>query len=843
MSSVNFSELITSRQNLDIKFSITIHFPRQHISELVLIQILKQRLIRKKNSESFHTPMMFLDKPVTAASVQELFSHLDNYLEEIPEKDRWNLHYTLCECEEGRRPRKFVRQTIIPFDIDGIDIDRIPQYIEVVLSALKVNVNDTAIVQSGNGLHFLIGTSIPIENKNYFKETANSYKIVCRRINRKLDFCGLPGSVDEGIWSAGHTLRLPGTLNIKTPDTGYKNKNSTTECTIIKFHIEDLPLDIVTMAKGDHLEEKEGDVVFVKGKSVGGSYPIDTNATLEGCGYLNYCKDSMDIISYNQWHAMINTMVHLKDGDKLIHEWSAKDADRYDPNDTQDLIERAKEFGHPRTCRDLNTRWDGCKDCPHYQKVNSPVDIKGDDYIRTEANHFREIKIKKSIDSNGNTVEEIVKGGGAVCMDDLIKAFKREHPFCSDKSNKIYVYKDNYWNEIDKAYVKQFVTNRVWPLPGSSQLSTFYDLITTINYKETSWFESSTDRRLNLKNGVLDFRDFENIKILPHSKKYAFQYCLDYEYDPYAECPRFDLFLKEVTKNRSDLACILTEYMGYAFSNSKNFIQKALILLGEGSNGKSTFIKVMQNMADKNSYTSYNFSDINNEFYRVNLMGKLFNISEETPNMKLTDSSHFKNIVGGGMVSARVIHQGPKDFEARCKLIFSANKLPHTIDTSHGFFRRLLIVPFDARFDSKIGNIDPNIDETLLNERPGILNKILEGFKALKKRGSFIESKSVDNQLKEFRLQTDAIASFFEEEIVVDPPIGIYDYEGESCKHLLFVFNEYCKDHGHESRYNNTATFSKNIMSLIGDGIDRRERNRSLGRFMKGVFIRKDLDD
>lgn len=787
---------------------------------------------------------MFLDPPVEAASVQELFMRLDDYISEIPEKERWNLHYTLCECEEGNKPRKFVSQSVIPFDIDGIDNSRISQYIDVIIGSLGITVNDCAIVASGNGLHFILGLKNPIDKKDYFKKTIDSYKLICSRLNRSMLRVGLPGKMDEGIWTPGHTLRLPGTKNIKTPETGYKHQDSVTDCDVIKFIIENTIESIESLARGKELEEKEGDVVFVKGSSIGGNYIIDSNATLEGCGYINYCKDNMEKLEYNQWHAFINTVVHLKDGDKIAHEWSAKDPDRYDEHQVQDTIERAIAFAHPRTCKDLNQRWDGCKDCKYFQKVRTPVDIKGEDFIATEANHFREVKTKKTIDKNGNMVEEIISGKGAVNIDDLVKAFRRDHPFCSDQSGRVFIYIDNCWKHIDEKYIEHFATSKVYPLPGASIIRDFVKLINTVSYKETKWFEDSTFKRLNLKNGVLDFRDLENIKLLSHSKKYAFKYCLDYEYDPYAECPRFDQFLKEVTKEREDLICILTEFMGYAFSDSPSYLQKALILLGEGSNGKSTFIKVLQNMANKDSYSSKTLSQLlKSEYHLIDIFGKLFNISEETPNVKLEDASNLKNIVSGGEVTGRPIYKHPQTFETRCKLIFSANRLPHSIDTSHGFFRRLLVVPFDAKFDNSLGNIERDLDYKLLQERSGILNKILSGFKNLHERGRFIESLTVDTVLKDFILQTDPIASFFEEELVIDPPPGTYEEDGDSCKRLLQVFGEYCKDHNYESKYNNSAVFSRNLMALIGDGIDRKNRSKKLGRYLKGVFIRKDLDE
>jgi putative DNA primase/helicase len=88
---------------------------------------------------------------------------------------------------------------------------------------------------------------------------------------------------------------------------------------------------------------------------------------------------------------------------------------------------------------------------------------------------------------------------------------------------------------------------------------------------------------------------------------------------------------------------VLLEFMGYCLSGISPAIgQKALIMLGAGSNGKSVFIDVLKHLAGKNNYSTLSMGkDINNTEQRQQLDGKLFNVSEEAPTNSMVDGSIF----------------------------------------------------------------------------------------------------------------------------------------------------------------------------------------------------------
>jgi putative DNA primase/helicase len=241
---------------------------------------------------------------------------------------------------------------------------------------------------------------------------------------------------------------------------------------------------------------------------------------------------------------------------------------------------------------------------------------------------------------------------------------------------------------------------------------------------------------------------------------YGFRYCLAYDYDKLAKAPAFEDFLIQVMNGRTDLVQVVLEFFGYCLSSEDCWAQKSLILTGEGSNGKSTLMDVLKAVAGDDNYSTLTFKDINNEASRRMLDGRLFNLSEETPTQAITESSLFKNLTSGGEVTVKMLYKQPYAIKNKAKILFACNELPRTKDTSKGFFRRLLIVPFDKRFEGSAK--DPFIKHKLFKELPGILNLILDGHARLKAQQAFTQSKTIDKQIKDYQLELDSVRSWFD---------------------------------------------------------------------------------
>ena len=90
---------------------------------------------------------------------------------------------------------------------------------------------------------------------------------------------------------------------------------------------------------------------------------------------------------------------------------------------------------------------------------------------------------------------------------------------------------------------------------------------------------------LNLENGMLNVDTGE---LSPHSPKYLSTVRIPYTFDPTASCTRFPQFIREITDNDTQIADLLQELTGYLLT-SETRAEKAFLLYGSGSNGKSVF--------------------------------------------------------------------------------------------------------------------------------------------------------------------------------------------------------------------------------------------------------------
>jgi len=75
---------------------------------------------------------------------------------------------------------------------------------------------------------------------------------------------------------------------------------------------------------------------------------------IEECEFIQWCRRHPEEVSEPQWVAAVTNLAPLEGGVPLIHEISALDPVRYDPANTQRLIDRVqRERYKPFSCRTI----------------------------------------------------------------------------------------------------------------------------------------------------------------------------------------------------------------------------------------------------------------------------------------------------------------------------------------------------------------------------------------------------------------------------------------------------------------------------------------------------------
>jgi putative DNA primase/helicase len=735
-------------------------------------------------------------------SLSELLQNLDKHLAQIPADERWDMYYTVAHCGDGKR--EFREQDVMLFDVDKIDQSiELGTYVATIASGLGVPATEMMVIASGNGLHFGVGLKTLIRDPQYFDANRRHYNAICDKLQAELTKNNLPGIPDRAVFDARRIMRLPGTENRKDPEKPKK-------CRILFGNIVPQDFDLAKLSGLPMVEAK--DQINIQSLK---KFPTpDTQAILAGCNFLKFCKEKPNEVSEQLWYAMLSVVARLPpDGRALAHEYSSGHRG-YSATETDLKIDQALGASGPRTCGNINGLFGKCAGCPNFEKVNSPVMIQGENYIKTRETGFHTCYI----DGEGNIKK------GKPCYEDLRRFFEEKHKYVLLGDSKICLtFTGTHWVEFSDAHLENFAQTHFDPTADTKMTNEFKNLIQRTNLRDPEWFTKTTERRMNFANGVLDL-DTETL--YPHSPEYGFRSVLPYPYDPTAKAPQFRKFLADVMDGREELINVALEFAGYSFSNDRCWAQKGMILTGEGSNGKSTLMDVFKALAGKGNYSSLTLMDIQKETSRKMLDGKLFNLAEETPTYAMIESSVFKNLVSGGETTMRMLYKHAYEIENKTKFIFACNELPRTRDTTRGFFRRLIVVPFDRNFEDDPAK-DPFIKQKLMEELPGIFNLVIRGYKRLQKQRGFTASPIIQDQIEQYRTDIDTVRAWYKECVEV---LDYNEPDGPepSLDALYSSYRGFTEIGGDKPE--NRSTFSRRFSRILPDHKDRWVQKQKAGK-------------
>ena len=716
-----------------------------------MIQILGIRKFRDKNGKE-HVYDAFLEHNWRATNLPKLLNNLQTHIDQIPESERWNIFYTVAQC--GAQKRQFQSQDCLVFDCDGLNVNKIDEYIGPCLQALGVDVEYATAINSGNGLHLIIQLAEPITDINFFKDRENKlqYRAICNKLNLAIAKLNLPGSFDTTVFDAKRIMRLPGTENRKPG----KNKK-TAKIIFNNLRPLDASITLQSLSGLTSLPElKKGEFIRASVFKEYANPPIEP--IKEQCAFIKNMYENGHEMSEPDWYGGLSIVSRCKDGKKHAHEMS-KLSPKYDESNADIKIDQALASSGPRTCasiKDLPMAQGHCNNCPLFDSISSPIQIRDPESIRTETTGFHMV----STDTKGNTKRN-------PCPNDLRKYFEREYNYKTIKGSKTaFKFNGKFYEKVEDPSLECFAHNHYNPPVLSKHAEEFRKLVNTTCETPASWFADSTKNLLNLQNGVLNL---DTKQMEEHSPKYGFLYVLPYDYNPEAKADNFVNMIDKVTGGDVEAQKVLLEYMAYIIQNDSCWLQKALMLVGVGSNGKSTVVDVIEALIGEGNFSAFSLGSLRQHHMIIGMQDKLVNISEETHKKAFEDTALFKNLVGGGTLTAREVYKSSMTWKNRTKMIFLCNELPEHSDQTHGFYRRLLIVPFNKTFSKKDPDFDPFIDRKLRRELPGILNLVLEANDRLRLTEEFSDCKAIDDIIEEYKQEQDMVLSWYKERVKFFP--------------------------------------------------------------------------
>lgn len=226
--------------------------------------------------------------------------------------------------------------------------------------------------------------------------------------------------------------------------------------------------------------------------------------------------------------------------------------------------------------------------------------------------------------------------------------------------------------------------------------------------------EQSPPNLIAFNNGVLDI---ETMELLPFSPEMVIPNIIPHNWNIDARCEDVDRVLENISCGDIGMMMNLTEVIGLAMYRSCKYAL-CPILLGEGSNGKSTYLETVLKVIGKKNVSALHPRDIGKRFQAVQLVGKLANIGDDISNEYIDGDScaSIKGIAAGNEIYTDVKGGDGFTFKPYCLAVFSSNSFPRMADTSYGMMRRLFPMGFHARFDKDKSNLDVNTSRKIQTE-------------------------------------------------------------------------------------------------------------------------------
>lgn len=512
---------------------------------------------------------------------------------------------------------------------------------------------------------------------------------------------------------------------------------------------------------------------------------------MRSCTFLQHCRDDAASLSEYDWYAMLTNLALFDNGAQMIHSLSAT-YPGYNAVNTQKKINYFLENEKsPITCEDICQKGFSCPQyetgkCP----VKAPAEwcyqpmsvedlrnvLRGLPYTRDGITDMKTAKqyimdylynqdeltakmiinseirgyfnIQSSFLKSLNSVyrnvskayqarsEKVDKGipdwyevsdKGLSFLPGVLAKQMAEEQKVFYSAEQHYCYQNGVYRKITEMQAQHMVQEKM--LVHETKMSQIKDA-------EQQWrLQIQKDVRelnanpyiINIHNGLYNVLEDT---LMEHTPDYYSTVQLNLNYDKKADCPLFKKYLAESMDGDMDQVQLIQEILGY-FLIPVNSAQKCFLIVGVAGSGKSVLLRVLNEiLLGRENVSNVAWQDLNQRFMTAELFGKLANIFADLPSKRIDDNGIFKALVGEDYLTVERKNKNPFSFQSTARLLFSCNSLPQNFgDHSEGFYRRLLIIPFNHAVPAD--KRDPELIKKFSGEADGIFQFALEGLRRL----------------------------------------------------------------------------------------------------------------
>jgi putative DNA primase/helicase len=323
-------------------------------------------------------------------------------------------------------------------------------------------------------------------------------------------------------------------------------------------------------------------------------------------------------------------------------------------------------------------------------------------------------------------------------------------------TKEIYHYNDGIWSPKAESLIHSECQKRLGEKASTHNVDEVINYIRGETYVDRRVFNADPNL-VNLENGTYNI---QNGELLLHSPSHMFTHRLPLVYHAGANCPRIEKFLEEIQPDLNDRKAML-ELIGYCLYRAYP-IQNAFMLVGDGANGKSTFIRLLKKFLGASNTASISLHDLQGQrFATAQLNDKHANLYPDLESKALYQTGIFKALTGEDQLTADKKFRDHFNFVNHAKMIFSANRVPESsLDDSDAFYRRWIVINFPNKFQGSTADRTIIDKLTTPEEMSGLLNLALKALRELLASGQFINDTSTDAKREQYIRLSDPVRSF-----------------------------------------------------------------------------------
>jgi P4 family phage/plasmid primase-like protien len=498
--------------------------------------------------------------------------------------------------------------------------------------------------------------------------------------------------------------------------------------------------------------EGANNIAAINNSNKKADYPLgNIDSIYKQCSWVRHCKDEPSTLSEKEKFYLLMVINTCKDSEENAIKYTENDPN-YNREKVLKKLNAIKDNGYcAASCSKIRTNFpDHCEGCS--LGVGSPATLgrtKTDEELESVGFFF-----------DGGAIKGLNGNKFASYLNSRLEMLYTE-------GGRFYMYSGNYWKYADSNFLSRIcrdILHEFVPNYWSSGTESKY--MDALQREAIRIHKLDSDKsKINLLNGIFDINSYD---IKPHMSMVRSSIQLPINYRDNSKCPVFEKFLRDILGGDSDLIKVVQEMFGYCLT-AETSAQKAFILYGRGSNGKSMLAEVLMHLVGKDNTSALPLTELDNPFARFQLVDKMLNMATEN---EISDNSlnttFFKCIVSGDPIQVEKKYEQSFMYQPFCKLVFCLNNLPYSKDKSWGFQRRLVVIPFNKIFrdDDPDTQNYAELRASLLSETDGIFNWALIGLKRLREnKYKFSNSEAVNEALEDYKTEVNPYYNFAKERL------------------------------------------------------------------------------